>query len=78
MSAFGAESQLALGAMYGVGKGVALDYVQAYVWLSLAAVNLPSGNKRDNAVEVRDAVADQLSSEQIAHAQQIARDWRAK
>ena len=58
-----------LGLMYRKGQGVPQDYVQAHMWLNLAA---SSGDK--NAVKNRAIVAEQMSSSQIGKAQDLARE----
>jgi hypothetical protein len=52
------------------------DYVKAHMWYNLAASRLPPGSKRDLAVKDRDFLARyRLSSEQLAEAQRLAREW---
>ena len=69
-----ATAQNNLGVMYGDGKGVPQqDYVQAYVWLTLAAA---AGNKE--AVGNRDIVARIMTPTQIADGQKLAREWKPK
>jgi len=68
-----AKSQGALGVMYSNGQGVPQDYVLAYMWTSLAAA---TGDKF--ATKNLDIVARETTPAQIAEAQKLARDWRAK
>lgn len=68
-----AEAQTMLGYMYASGKGVIQDYIQAHVWFNLAAAQ---GNER--AFEAREKVAEAMTSEQIAEAQRLAREWTPK
>jgi TPR repeat protein len=70
-----AEAQYNLGMMYVRGEGVPQDLVEAYLWFHLAAAGSPTGGSHDKAVQVRDAVAAQLTPEQLAHAQALARQW---
>jgi len=64
-------AQSILGAMYGAGHGLALDYIEGYKWIILAA-------------EQGEEVANQwlslfgsvLSPQQIAEAQKRAAEWR--
>ena len=56
--------------MYFVGWGVPEDYVQAHMWLNLAAAK---GQK--NTAEIRDDVARKMTPAQIAAAQKLAREW---
>ena len=66
-----AGAQFSLGSMYMNGEGVLQDYVEAHMWLNLAAAQ-PSELLR----EVRDAVEERMTSEQIAEAQRRAREWK--
>ena len=68
-----AQAQYNLGVMYANGEGVAQDYAAAHMWFNLAAA---SRNK--NAVKARDIVAARLTPAQIAEAQKLAREWKAK
>jgi uncharacterized protein len=58
-----------LGVMYEYGQGVLMDYVTAYAWYSLGAFN---GNKMGQ--ENRDKLAEKMTPEQIAKAQELSRD----
>ena len=69
-----AGAQFNLGAMYGSGTGVPLDYVLGHMWLSLAA-SRPTGEERETAAELRDLLRTQMTPEQIAEAQRLAREW---
>ena len=66
-------AQRQLGLMFERGDGVPQDYVQAYMWYTLGAAN---GAKRGAAL--RDALAKRMTPDQIAEAQQLAREWRPK
>ena len=66
-------AQRQLGLMFERGDGVPQDYVQAYMWYSLGAAN---GAKRGTAL--RDALAKRMTPDQIAEAQQLAREWKPK
>ena len=72
-----AKAQLGLGVMYGNGQGVPQDYSQAHIWFNLAASDL-IGEDRERAVRNRDRVAKEMTSEQIAEAQRLAREWKPK
>jgi len=73
-----AKAQNILGVMYRDGWGVPQDYVQARMWLNLAASRFPPGTDRDHAVRNRDFVAKHMTRAQIAEAQRMAREWTAK
>ena len=66
-----APAQAHLGVLYWNGQGVPQDVVLAYMWLSLAAANEP------DAVRERDLAASQMTQDEIAEAQRLARDWKA-
>jgi len=56
------------------------DYVQAHLWLNLAAARFPAAQEDDrNAARVvRDRVAKKMTPEQIAEAERLARGWKPK
>ncbi len=66
-------AQATLGFMYAKGQGVPQDYIQAYMWASLAAAQ---GD--EDAVEGLERLEEKMSSDQIAQAQRLAREWRPK
>ena len=65
-----APAQADLGVMYWNGQGVPQDAVLAYMWLILAAAQEP------DAVEERDMAASQMTLNEIAEAQRLAREWK--
>jgi len=67
-----AAAQANLGVMNYEGKGEPKDYVLAYMWLILAA------RQDANFVEARDIIAEKLTPDQLAEAQRLAREWKAK
>jgi TPR repeat protein len=67
-----APAQAYLGVMYWNGQGVPRDAVLAYMWLSLAAVQEP-----DAKVE-RDVAASEMTPDEIAKGQRLAREWKPK
>ena len=69
-----ATAQNNLGIRYSNGRGVPQDYVEAHMWYNLAAAQ-SSGDDRDTHVRNRDAVAERMTTEQIAEAQRRAREW---
>ena len=68
-----AWAQDALGGMYELGHGVKQNYVKAHMWYNLAATQ---GVK--DAVKSRDIVAKEMSQQQIAEAQKLARECLAR
>ena len=75
-----AIAQSIFGLMYAYGDGVAKDYVQAHMWLNLAALRATASEKdlRDKVVKNRDEVAAKMTTAQIAQAQKLAREWKPK
>jgi uncharacterized protein len=67
-------AQFLLGLLYDKGYGVPVDWVQAEVWLNLAAAQA-SARQRDYWVRVRNSVAQKLTLDQLAEAQQRAFVW---
>ncbi len=65
--------QFNLGLMYRKGRGVRQDYVQAHMWVNLAAAQ---GDEK--ARKARDKLAEQLTPAQIAEARRLAREWKPK
>ncbi len=68
-----ASAQFKLGVMYDKGKGVLKDYVLAHMWLNLAEAK---GVKE--AVKLRDLLEERMTPAQLAEAQRLAREWKAK
>ena len=66
-------AQLALGESYALGEGVRQDFVQAYLWFSLAAVH-----GEPAILKFRDMVARKMTPAQIAEAEKLAREWKPK
>jgi TPR repeat protein len=68
-----ARAQFNLGFMYAKGEGVPQDYISAHLWFSLAA---SLGN--ENAKQGQDLAASNITPDQLAEAQRMAREWMAK
>jgi TPR repeat protein len=62
-----------LGVLYANGQGVPQDYVLAHMW-----VNLSAAQGYEEAKNGGDVIAKRMTSEQIAEAQRLARDWKPK
>ncbi len=74
-----AFAQFVLGVIYEEGTVVAQDYVQAHMWFSLAAAQggfVVLG--LEMATVSRDLLAEEMTPEQIAEAQRLAREWQPK
>lgn len=61
------EAQYVLGSMYAQGKGVLQDYAQAHAWFNIAA-----SQGHEKAALYRDEIAERMTSNQVAKAQQLA------
>jgi len=59
-----------LGLIYSTGQGVELDYVTAHKWFNLAAMR---GIRR--ATVDRAELAADMTEEEVARAQKMAREW---
>ena len=70
-----ANAQFNLGLLYTDGLGVVQDYVQAHMWINLAA-SVVKGDDQKKFAKVRDMVTVKMSAEQIAEAQRRAREWK--
>ena len=66
--------QFLLGLLFDKGYGVPVDWVEAEVWLNLAAAHA-GPRQQDYFARVRDAVAQKLTLNQLAEAQQRASAW---
>lgn len=68
--------------MYARGEGVAEDIVRAHMWLSLSATHagqITGAQKLLRDVQqLRDDVAQRMTSEQIMEAEQLALHWKLK
>jgi TPR repeat protein len=65
-----AEVQYRVGYWYSEGKGAPRDLVDAYKWFRLAAAGLASAKGN------RDLAAGQMTSEELARAKDLVRQWR--
>jgi len=72
-----ADAQYYLGDAYYQGKGVPQDYVQAHMWMDLAASGF-TGDDQNKYSSGRDAVAAKMTPQQIAEAHRLARAWKPK
>ena len=68
-----ADAQNNLGLMYSKGEGVIQDYIQAHAWYDVSSAN---GSKL--GAKNRDLLAKQMSPEQIAKAQELAKEYFEK
>jgi len=68
-----AEAQYNLGYMYYKGQGVPQNYIQAYMWASLAAAQ-----GYELAAKGLEILEKEMTPDQIAEAQRLVREWKAK
>jgi TPR repeat protein len=68
-----ATAQANLGLLYANGYGLPRDYVQAYIWFSRAGAQ-----GHTEALELCSIVASKMTSRQIAEAEKLANESRAK
>ncbi len=68
-----AKAQYNLGVMYRLGQGVPKDYALAHMWMNLAAAK-----RVKKAGKGRDLLEILMTPAQLAEAQRLAREWKAK
>ena len=59
--------------MYENGDGVPQDYIQAHMWFNLAGARGDAQGIKD-----RDALSREMTPDQIAEAQRLAREWKPR
>lgn len=74
-----------LGRMYRFGNGVPRDYVQAYMWFDIIALNLSAPEPRsinrillEQATKERDALTAEMKPGEIAQAKKLAQEWKVR
>ena len=72
------DAQVALGLAYAQGIGVVQDYIEADKWLTIAAYRAKSADELADIAGHHNKLAHAMTSSQIAEAQKLAREWRAK
>jgi hypothetical protein len=77
-----ADSQRSLGRMFREGLGVTQDYIQAHMWFNIAGANngqdAISKHHSKTARELRNNIANKMTSDQISKAQKLAKEWLDK
>ncbi len=68
-----ALAQYKLGVMYQDGTGVVQNYKQGYMWFNLAAAQ---GD--EDALTLRDLLAEKMTPAQLADARRLTREWQLK
>jgi TPR repeat protein len=72
------SAQVALGLAYAQGIGVVQDYIEADRWFNIAASRAKSADELADIATHHNKLAHVMTSSQIAEAQKLAREWRAK
>lgn len=75
---YSSEAQNYLGEMYRDGRGVTQNYVQALKWFNIAFVDEDLRFAKTGYVSAReniDNIEKEMSKEQVAKAQRLAREW---
>ena len=70
-----AAAQNNLAFMYAKGPGTPQDYVKAHKYYTLAASRFTEEETRNKVTNNRDLLAAKMTSEQVAEAQKLAREW---
>ena len=71
-----AVAQANLGRLYAAGLGLAKNYFEAYKWITIALDR--GGLDAPSVRAIRDSIAEDLTSTQLAEIQQLVRTWCAK
>ena len=66
-----ADAQFNVGISYAKGEGVPQDIILAHMWFNLSAALGAA-----DATENRDLAASQMTSDQLAEAERLARVWK--
>ena len=71
-------AQANLGVMYEHGHGVPQDFVQAQMWFILSASFFLASEAKSRSIVIknRDQLAMKMTSDQVAEARRLAREWR--
>ncbi len=72
-----ADAQVSLADMYKNGQGVIKNLVKAHMWYNLAEANIDDGFWRRKEGR-RDELAEEMTQQQIAEAQKLARECLAR
>jgi TPR repeat protein len=67
--------QLNLGRGYTAGEGLPVDYVKAYMWLSLA---LKSKGQEMQATKMRNELTLKMAAPEIVEAEALAQKWQPR
>ena len=71
------RAQNGLGILYSKGLGVRRNFLEAYVWFDLAAERFEHGERREQALELREVVGALISPEQLIEADRAIQTRKA-
>src|ERR1039457_3954197 len=71
------SAQCKLGWAYQKGEGVPQNYILAHMWVNLCTSG-SSGNEQKVFAESRDEIAQKMTPQEVAEAQRMAAEWKAK
>jgi len=71
------SGQFHLGYMYGVGHGVPANIVLSHMWINIASANEKDGTRQKAAAQTRDSIAQLMTAQQLAEAQELAKKCTA-
>ena len=72
-----ASAQRLLAVMYNTGLGIAKNNILALMWINIAAENAAEGKGQEGSTKLRELVVKQLTEQQIAEAQELAKKCTA-
>ena len=71
------QAMFNLGVLYARGEGVSASNIMAHMWFNLAAAHFSASEprNREEAVQNRDLIASKMKPDEVAKAQEKAREW---
>ncbi|GEM_PF-1336053 len=72
-----ADAQYILGFMYSEGQGVPKNYVLAHMWTNIAVTSATGSKGQKEFIKLRDWLAENMTAQQLAEAQELARKCTA-
>jgi len=72
-------AQMIVGASYALGEGVPEDFVQTYMWYTIASEQVAPGSMEEMLVRIGlENARDQLTRAEIREAKRLAKQWRTE
>jgi len=71
-----AYSQAALAGLYSLGHGVPQNKALAFMWMTLASRGMEAGSTRDELAAKITALVAQMTPQEIAEGQRLAKEWK--